>query len=1034
MLGEFRLDGVDLAGLRSRKARVLLKALALAGGAMVSTDSLVETLWSEDLPDDPARDLSVLVSRARALVGTDRVVRGDGGYALVADWYDRDEIAALHKEAVRRQALGDVAGSRAAAEAALGLVRGELLSDEPFADWLAPARIGAAALVADTRAVAAAAALAGGQFGDAAAHARAALEHDAYDELALRLLMRAHVAAGRPASALAVYAQTRRLLATELGVSPSAETEALHGSILTGELQPRAATEQVLSATPVVGREHELAVLDEALSRSCNGAEVVVVEGEAGAGKTTLLEAWSTAARRRGVLVLTGRAEEGVGLALQPVVDALATHRTAIDSDLKVDVQLDDLLGAGPSRLTADDRLVWTVLPGPTSSSDALSLGLFESLARRLQHLAPPDGLVIVIDDVHFADALTRAWMSFVLRRRLEHRLLIVAARRDEDETTVPSSVVIRLGPLGLEAVIELVGAERAGPLLERTDGNPLLLVELAAAGKSGDVPATVLEAVAGRLRRTGEAAATLRVTAVLGPVVDLELVAGVIERSPLEVLAHLDEGTRRAFLIERDGVSVFRHELVRAAVAADTSAMRRAWIHRQASRLLAARHDVQPMELARHARQGGDRVLAASGLADAAEIARSRFDLAGAEDLLDEAIGLHDGAEVRLRRSRLRMARADMSGADTDAERALALGAGAAALELRAWAARNRHDTDAAIRLGEAGAAMATDPGTKASCLLAVAFAYRGVGDLQATEALLDQARELDPPASLGLTAWRGVLRVHQGRPLEGLAALEPLIGVESGNLQSFWVEHVLQMSAHGYGMVGRADDALAVIDRMEVEQERRGSKARYGGITDTYRSWVLRNLGASQAEDHARAAVERGVSNEIRGQGCLDVAEALLAHGRFDDAGAALGAAGAHYGQPWVNNRWRCEQRAGIIAARLHLANGSAREALDAAEAVAVAAHDRGDQRYSTLAELVMARAGARLLRAVDADVVAAQLDRLTTIAGMEAWWFAADVADDTGLAVARVVAQRAASQLADHAGVHADAFARVVVQRLS
>ncbi len=1034
VMGDFRLDGVDVAALRSRKARLLLKVLAVAGGASVSADSLVETLWSHDLPEDPARDLAVLVSRARAVVGADRVVRRAGGYALIADWYDRDELGALSREAVRRQALGDIAGSRAAAEAALALVRGELLSDEPASDWLSPMRVRVAVLVAETRAVAAAAALAGGQFGDAASHARAGLEHDPYDEVALRLLMRAHVAAGRPASALAAYAETRGLLAEELGVSPSAETELLHGSILAGDLPSEAVIEPAAPSARLVGRERELRVLDEALLRSRNRAEVVVVAGEAGAGKTTLVEAWTLAARRRGVLVLTGRAEEGIGLALQPVVDALAAHLTAVDIDMKLDGQIETLLGSTPSRVATEGQLGWAVLPDPTTSSDALSVGLFESLARLLLRLTPPAGLVIVIDDVHLADALTRAWMSYVLRRGLEHRLLILAARRDEDETPIASSLVVRLGPLGLDAVIELVGADRAASLFERTGGNALLLVELAAAGDADDVPATVLEAVAGRLRRAGEAGPTLRVAAVLGPIVDLDLLAGVIERSPLAVLEHLDEGTRRAFLTERDGVLVFRHELVRAAVAADTSAMRRAWVHRQAARLLVARPDVPPMELARHARQGGDRSLAATGLADAAEIARSRFDLAGAEHLLDEAVELHDSAEIRLRRSRIRMARADLAGADADAERALALGGGAAALELRAWAARNRHDTDAAIRLGGAGAAMATDAGTKASCLLAVAFAYRGVGDLPATEALLDQARALDAPPSLGLTAWVGVLRVHQGRPAEGLAALEPLVGADGGSMQSFWVEHVLQMTAHGYGMVGRANDALAVIDRMAAEQERRGSKARYDGSEETYRSWVLCNLGSPAAEDHARAGLERGASNEIRGQGGLDLAEWFLAAGRPDDAAAALVAASEHYGPAWVNNRWRCEQRAGIIAARLSLVNGSPGEALDAAEAVAAAAEKRGDRRYSTFAALMMARANARLGHPADADATAGHLERLAAVAAMEAWWFAADVAADTGLEIARVVADRSASLLADNSGVYADVFARAAAQRLS
>ncbi len=1045
VLGEFRLDGVDLALLRSRKARLLLKVLALAGGAIVSRDSLVDRLWDNDLPDDPNRDLAVLVSRIRSVVGAERVVRRGEGYALVADWYDRDELSALSTEAVRRHALGDIAGSRAAAEGALALVRGDLLSDEADSEWLTPARISARALVADARAIAASAALTGGQFGAAAAQARASLEHDPYDEVALRLLMRAHVAAGRPASALAAYADTRSVLAEALGVSPSAATELLHGAILAGDLPSEPGFETAAPTLRLVGREHELGLLDAALSRSRNGAEVVVVTGEAGAGKTTLVEAWTSSARRRGVLVLTGRAEEGAGLALQPVVDALSAHLTAVDDDA-FDTHLDALLGAVPGRIASDGRLMWAVLPGPTASTDALSLGLFESLDRLLKQLSRTGGLAIVIDDVHLADALTRAWMSYVLRRRSEHKLLIIAARRDEDDTQVASSITIRLGPLRLSDVAELVGVERAAGLMERTGGNPLLLVELAAAGDDDDdrdadagggveltVPATVLEAVAGRLRRAGDAAATLRVAAVLGPVVDLDLVAGVTDRTALDVLEHLDEGTRRNFLTERDGALVFRHALVRAAVAADTSAMRRAWVHRRASQILADREDVNPIELARHAVQGGERALAASGLASAAEIARRRFDLAGAEGLLDQAIELHDGTQVRLSRSRIRMARADLAGADTDAERALTLGAGAEALELRAWAARNRHDTDAAIHLGEAGAAMATDVGTKASCLLAVAFAYRGVGDLRATEDLLDQARSLDPPPSIGLSAWVAVLRVHQGRPAEGLAALEPLLGVESGSMQSFWVEHVLQMSAHGYGMVGRADDALAVIDRMAVEQERRGSKARYNGMTETYRSWVLRNLGVPQAEDHARAGRETGVSNEIRAQAGLDLADSLLMNGRVDEAAAALTSTMPDYSASWVNNRWRCEQRAGIIAARLHLANGSPLEALDAAQEVAAAAHERGDRRYATFADLMIARANARLGRAIEADAIGSQLERLTTVAGMESWWFAADVADDTGLDAALVVARCAASRLIDNAGNHTDVLARAIAKRL-
>ena len=65
LLGEFRLDGVELDALRSRQARTLLKRLALERGGTVSADRLVEAVWPDAPPAQPERDLHVLVSRAR---------------------------------------------------------------------------------------------------------------------------------------------------------------------------------------------------------------------------------------------------------------------------------------------------------------------------------------------------------------------------------------------------------------------------------------------------------------------------------------------------------------------------------------------------------------------------------------------------------------------------------------------------------------------------------------------------------------------------------------------------------------------------------------------------------------------------------------------------------------------------------------------------------------------------------------------------------------------------------------------------------
>jgi DNA-binding SARP family transcriptional activator len=1035
VFGEFRFEGADLSALRSRKARTLLKMLAVRVGHAVAVDSLVDGLWQRDLPADPAREVAVLVSRARGVVGASRLLRREDGYVLHADWCDLDEVQALVREASARASRGDAGGAHVAAEAALRLADAVLLADEVDAPWLVPVRRESDAVVAEARALAADGALAAGRTAEAAAHARAALAHDPYDESALRTLMTAHVRGGRPASALAAYADVRERLAEDLGVSPSDATEALHTAILMGDVagadaRAASAAHGVTAAVThdlLVGRDDELAALDRAFERSRSAAEVVLVSGEAGAGKTHLVRTWAQIARARGALVLEGRATAGLGMALQPVLDAIAV---AEHDAASISAPPDAARGAG-----------WWGVPGPSASPAAMQDDLFAGLTARLQAMAPPSGIALIIDDVHEADQTTLAWIATLVRRPRELPIMLVATYRSGEDVTVPSTGSIEVGPLPRQAVVALYGAERAAELWERTAGNALLLVELASMDPAGPetVPATVREAVTTRLRAAGDAGVTLRTAAVLGSTIDLDLLAGVLGASPVDVLGHLDEGVRRAFLTESNGRMVFRHDLVRDALVADATSARRAWVHRQAAHLLAARPAPNPMDVAVHARAGGDVPLAAEALADAADVARARFDLPGAERLLADAIDAHDTADLRLRRSRLRMARGDLRGADEDAEAALGAGAGARALELRAWAARNRHDMETAIRLGAAGADAAqvtADNTTQASCLVAVALAHRGLGDLRRADALMADAAALQPEPSLGLQAWVGLLRVHQGRVTEALTALEPMIGAEAGGMLSFWVEHVVQMLGHAYGHHGRAVDALAMMDRLEMELERRGSSVRYGGLALSYRSWILRNLGDPSAADLARQGVEQGHTPEIRAQSMLDLADSLLAPGRkadLDGAGTALDAATAALEMRWFHNRWRAEQRRGVIAARLDLLRGQPEAASAIALGTAAAASDRADARYAVLARLVAARAAARLGELVDVAAVEADLTQLPHVAGLEAWWLAADVADDTGIGLAAVIARRSAAQLILHAGDHAPTLRREVAARL-
>ena len=232
VLGGFEIEGIPEHRVGSRKARSIVKALALARGQAVRADTLLELVWGERPPQRANKELAVLVSRLRTTLGKDRLPRKQGGYALSVDWLDIDAMADLAEESHRRMRNGAYVEALASALSALTLFRGPLLAEEPGAAWLATERLAAERLAATVRETAARAALAVGELDLAAAMARLALDQDPYNEVALALLMTALVRSGRPASALAEYASFRERLGEDLGADPSSETDAINTAIL----------------------------------------------------------------------------------------------------------------------------------------------------------------------------------------------------------------------------------------------------------------------------------------------------------------------------------------------------------------------------------------------------------------------------------------------------------------------------------------------------------------------------------------------------------------------------------------------------------------------------------------------------------------------------------------------------------------------------------------------------------------------------------------------------------------------------------
>lgn len=1028
LLGGLDIEGVEAGALGSRKARTLLKVLALARGLPVTADTLADRLWPDDPPANPAEQVRVLVSRLRRTLGAERLPRTDAGYVLVMDWLDLDALQHLVEEARRRLDDGRAGAAKAAAGAALALARGGLLPDEAEAEWTRHDAALALRLEAEARRIAAQAALAAGDFAGAALSAQAALDADPYDEAVLRILMSAHARAGRPASALAAYAAARARLAEELGVDPTPETTALNAALLQQPPVTFSPSQQQVAPASLPGRAAAILQLDTALEAARSGSGgFVTIEGEAGMGKSRLLTVWTELARSRGATVLHGRCEEVTReLPLQAVVAALTDYLRDAGSVeaarlLDADAELLTPLLAG-SPLTAN---------GPLATLRATvvdRLTLFAALVRVLSRAPAP--LVLVVDDAHFAGAATTEWMAYAGREAAALPMLIVRAQRPEEATRPPTgAAVIRLPALDREAVAEVVGAERAIELHQRSGGNPLLLVELAAADPDQALPRSVRDAVIARCERAGQpAAATLRAAAMLGSTVDLDLLAAVLHQRPTDLLDHLEEGVRRGLLVDGPAGFVFRHDLIRESLEAGATSSRRTLMHREAARILAARPTRDPLAVVHHARLGGDAELAASALVDAAEMASDRLDQPGALELLAESLALVDSIRARLLRARVQILVGEHGPARADADAAIGLGADAEALELAAWAANYQRDFRAAIRLADEGAALdEADANTRVGCLTIGGWACQCVGDLGGAEERLQHAVQLAnglwrPVANV----WLGGLRAHQGRAAEGIALIRPSAINRTVAVPGRPALHAHLFAALAFGNLGRVHEALAEVAAIEEAVERTGA-TRWTGRAENFRGWILRGIGQWEAADEANTAALEVVAGagmpEPTAHAHLDLAAGALARDDVDRAVAEVAAAEALGSGHALS--WRHVLRARLYRGEIALACHDTDRAAELAHQVIAEAEAIGTSRYAVLGRLLTARAQLSVGEKVDRAAVDALLESLVTVAGLEAWRLTAAVASAAAedswwtLAEVRVV------ELAATAGVNAEVF---------
>ena len=665
--------------------RRLLVALLLAEGRPVSADALTDVLWEGNPPSSATATLHSTVSRLRRALergGPGATLRLDpAGYRLEVDGDDVDarRFARLAREG-RALVASDPRTALGLLREAEALWRGPALtefSDREFARATA-ARLEELRVDAQENAIEAGLAL--------------GFSTQLLEELSglsrahpLRERLRGHLAialyrAGRQAEALAVLADTRHLLREELGLDLGPELQQLetrllrHDPALTEARAPNGLA-HVQRERRLAGREGEVALLRAMLTEVVAGeVRFALLEGEAGIGKTRLLEEVASLAQSAGARAVWGRCADGeVAPAYWPWLEVLRT------------LHADGVLSSLPPEFTA---LLDPVDDQHRGSADAARFRLFEVVTAALMTAARSAPLVVLVDDLHWADAASAELLNHLAVRLRGVSVAVVASLREleigrgDPVTAAVAAVVRRTGTRRLvlhpvpasaaaalirSAVDQDVGLDTAAAIHRRAQGNPFFIGELSrllrdtgrlqdpAAADAAEVPHAVRDVVRRRLADLPSATrAVVEVAAVLGGRAEPSVLAEASGRGLEECIDAAEPALASRVLVadpEVPGRLSFAHALVRESALAEVSTLRRAQLHaRVADALLSVHGDDDDIAEIRasHLWQATG-VIGPSRAADAlergAEVAMRRTAYESADDLLSRAVELRRNA-----------------------------------------------------------------------------------------------------------------------------------------------------------------------------------------------------------------------------------------------------------------------------------------------------------------------------------------------------------------------------------------------------
>ena len=650
--------------------------LVLNRDRAVARDELIGALWPDAPPADPDDAFSALLSKVRQAVGRELLSgRRELTLTLPADAQVDFELALARSERAQAAlASGDFGAAWEHGSAVLEIAgRGFLVGlDAPWVEdrrrELDELRLRSLEAVAE-----AGVGLGGARLAGAERAARELIGAAPLREAGHRLLMEALAARGELAEALAAYEALRVLLREELGMAPGEASRALHERLLAGE--PARTARAPAQAPPrvplpalfarergeLVGRERELERLQDAWEDARAGARrLVLLAGGPGIGKTRLAGELARAAHAGGT-VLYGGCQEDALVSYEPFVEALRHYvRTApLDGDR-------GRLGPGGAELARLIPELASELPdgrelAPDDPETRRYL-MFEAVSSLLDVACERSPVLLVLDDLHWADRSTLQLLRHIVRGQTEAALLILGSYRDlevaPDHPLAELLADLRRDKLfervslegldrnGVEALIAAHAGQAASSVLAQTvhsetEGNPFFIEEVvrhlietglmfehegraraAVTPAQIGVPEGVKEVLARRLARLSESCRTvLSQAAVLGREFSFELLPAMAELDDDAVIGALEEALGARLIVEGEGsVYSFTHALIREVLYGQLSAPSRQRVHARAALAIEAAdgvdHDARIAALALHYRLAGPALDSGKGIA----------------------------------------------------------------------------------------------------------------------------------------------------------------------------------------------------------------------------------------------------------------------------------------------------------------------------------------------------------------------------------------------------------------------------------